>query len=188
MIFLFKQKTAYEMRISDWSSDVCSSDLQFLDAAGHAQAAVGIDLAAVAGMEEAVVRGVLGGLLRHLEIAEHLPRTFHENLAAVADPAFDARHRLADVTDFHVARRADMRSRTVLGHAEHFEQFEDELAVPGDDVRRERRGAGHRHARLVEPPFGQDLALSYPRQPRDREHQPLFSCWQLCGFLLIALC
>src|SRR3546814_10257210 len=28
MIFvLFKQKTAYEMRISDWSSDVCSSDL-----------------------------------------------------------------------------------------------------------------------------------------------------------------
>src|SRR3546814_3729220 len=25
--FLFKQKTAYEMRISDWSSDVCSSDL-----------------------------------------------------------------------------------------------------------------------------------------------------------------
>src|SRR3546814_10362658 len=28
-IFFFKQKTAYEMRISDWSSDVCSSDLKF---------------------------------------------------------------------------------------------------------------------------------------------------------------
>src|SRR3546814_13090638 len=27
MFFCFKQKTAYEMRISDWSSDVCSSDL-----------------------------------------------------------------------------------------------------------------------------------------------------------------
>src|SRR3546814_11581483 len=27
--FFFKQKTAYEMRISDWSSDVCSSDLPF---------------------------------------------------------------------------------------------------------------------------------------------------------------
>src|SRR3546814_3091587 len=26
---VFKQKTAYEMRISDWSSDVCSSDLRF---------------------------------------------------------------------------------------------------------------------------------------------------------------
>src|SRR3546814_12399962 len=29
-IFFFKQKTAYEMRISDWSSDVCSSDLDGL--------------------------------------------------------------------------------------------------------------------------------------------------------------
>src|SRR3546814_6676175 len=29
-VFIFKQKTAYEMRISDWSSDVCSSDLQAL--------------------------------------------------------------------------------------------------------------------------------------------------------------
>src|SRR3546814_9400972 len=28
MFFFFKQKTAYELRISDWSSDVCSSDLQ----------------------------------------------------------------------------------------------------------------------------------------------------------------
>src|SRR3546814_5677498 len=28
-LFFFKQKTAYEMRISDWSSDVCSSDLYF---------------------------------------------------------------------------------------------------------------------------------------------------------------
>src|SRR3546814_3925787 len=27
-VFFFKQKTAYEMRISDWSSDVCSSDLR----------------------------------------------------------------------------------------------------------------------------------------------------------------
>src|SRR3546814_3851046 len=29
LCFVFKQKTAYEMRISDWSSDVCSSDLPF---------------------------------------------------------------------------------------------------------------------------------------------------------------
>src|SRR3546814_7553587 len=28
LLFFFKQKTAYEMRISDWSSDVCSSDLK----------------------------------------------------------------------------------------------------------------------------------------------------------------
>src|SRR3546814_1004890 len=31
-VFFFKQKTAYEMRISDWSSDVCSSDLKMLSA------------------------------------------------------------------------------------------------------------------------------------------------------------
>src|SRR3546814_6771990 len=30
LVFLFKQKTAYEMRISDWSSDVCSSDLSIV--------------------------------------------------------------------------------------------------------------------------------------------------------------
>src|SRR3546814_11681607 len=35
MFFFFKQKTAYEMRISDWSSDVCSSDLSG-DALVHA--------------------------------------------------------------------------------------------------------------------------------------------------------
>src|SRR3546814_3211263 len=43
-VFFFKQKTAYEMRISDWSSDVCSSDLlglhadratEFIDIATH---------------------------------------------------------------------------------------------------------------------------------------------------------
>src|SRR3546814_217394 len=30
VVFFFKQKTAYEMRISDWSSDVCSSDLAII--------------------------------------------------------------------------------------------------------------------------------------------------------------
>src|SRR3546814_11987392 len=33
MFFLFKQKTAYESRISDWSSDVCSSDLDVVSMA-----------------------------------------------------------------------------------------------------------------------------------------------------------
>src|SRR3546814_10842661 len=34
-VFFFKQKTAYEMRISDWSSDVCSSDLLHHDEHRH---------------------------------------------------------------------------------------------------------------------------------------------------------
>src|SRR3546814_1389680 len=35
--FFFKQKTAYEMRISDWSSDVCSSDLMDIVRADRAR-------------------------------------------------------------------------------------------------------------------------------------------------------
>src|SRR3546814_5424202 len=34
MFFFFKQKTAYEVRISDWSADVCSSDLVLTSRAG----------------------------------------------------------------------------------------------------------------------------------------------------------
>src|SRR3546814_1597618 len=51
VFFFFKQKTAYEMRISDWSSDVCSSDLDAgeqghedaceRDRAGHRRAGIG---------------------------------------------------------------------------------------------------------------------------------------------------
>src|SRR3546814_4726107 len=37
MLFFVKQKTAYEMRISDWSSDVCSSDLSWNTAARRSQ-------------------------------------------------------------------------------------------------------------------------------------------------------
>src|SRR3546814_5565549 len=44
-VFFFKQKTAYEMRISDWSSDVCSSDLaktpELLAAFGRAVESLG---------------------------------------------------------------------------------------------------------------------------------------------------
>src|SRR3546814_9455284 len=44
-VFFFKQKTAYEMRISDWSSDVCSSDLMRtnFDFAPYRRSTVGFD-------------------------------------------------------------------------------------------------------------------------------------------------
>src|SRR3546814_3986850 len=44
VFFFFKQKTAYEMRISDWSSDVCSSDLRqtmLVDEAPHFEMVIG---------------------------------------------------------------------------------------------------------------------------------------------------
>src|SRR3546814_6550584 len=51
-VFFFKQKTAYEMRISDWSSDVCSSDLKLataderagVEARGHRQRMLQLDV------------------------------------------------------------------------------------------------------------------------------------------------
>src|SRR3546814_3582906 len=43
IFFLFKQKTAYEMRISDWSSDVCSSDLPNIAADTVTRTATGRD-------------------------------------------------------------------------------------------------------------------------------------------------
>src|SRR3546814_10529130 len=47
--FFFKQKTAYEMRISDWSSDVCSSDLA-LDGFLGGLVVVVLDLLVVLGL------------------------------------------------------------------------------------------------------------------------------------------
>src|SRR3546814_3961756 len=55
--FFFKQKTAYEMRISDWSSDVCSSDLRRRPGKAIAEHHAG-DLAAALGQHGVAVREV----------------------------------------------------------------------------------------------------------------------------------
>src|SRR3546814_3917726 len=47
--FFFKQKTAYEMRISDWSSDVCSSDLDHRHSPGLTVYRSGSDATGAAG-------------------------------------------------------------------------------------------------------------------------------------------
>src|SRR3546814_9762521 len=86
LFFFFKQKTAYEMRISDWSSDVCSSDLtvghgppqrQALDAlrrpvrrhlvAGHAPDLFRIGLEE--DREQLVAEGVDGPVLEGTDVA-----------------------------------------------------------------------------------------------------------------------
>src|SRR3546814_17818812 len=73
LFFFFKQKTAYEMRISDWSSDVCSSDLRHQGQVERAhRAEPESDVAQVvrrvaprtdAGHEAAVLLQVLGGVV-----------------------------------------------------------------------------------------------------------------------------
>src|SRR3546814_10156355 len=62
-VFFFKQKTAYEMRISDWSSDVCSSDLSiFL-----------VD-ATSTGLERSDFRTIDGGYASHIILNEEIGR------------------------------------------------------------------------------------------------------------------
>src|SRR3546814_2405929 len=60
--FFFKQKTAYEMRISDWSSDVCSSDLTA--AALAAALYVGLRLLGLPSFEVAIIAAAAGFGLR----------------------------------------------------------------------------------------------------------------------------
>src|SRR3546814_5631657 len=72
-VFFFKQKTAYEMLISDWSSDVCSSDLRLnrqAEALGIAQAAAA---AARAGVPE---WSQLGDVLNMAELHEDAARAY----------------------------------------------------------------------------------------------------------------
>src|SRR3546814_588365 len=71
--FFFKQKTAYDMRISDWSSDVCSSDL--LGAAGLLGADPQLDHLSVSAREGSARRGAAGGGARRRNRArESAPR------------------------------------------------------------------------------------------------------------------
>src|SRR3546814_2810657 len=75
--FFFKQKTAYEMRISDWSSDVCSSDLAAAVAAAvHRRLAV----------------PCVGGGLR-----QHLAQPLHPRL----HPPEGLRHRRTEAARLH---------------------------------------------------------------------------------------
>src|SRR3546814_16078691 len=64
MIFFFKQKTAYEMRISDWSSDVCSSDLAHPDTHSNPQVRADLVLALARG---AGAHGMVGGQMIDLQ-------------------------------------------------------------------------------------------------------------------------
>src|SRR3546814_7823851 len=85
LFFFFKQKTAYEMRISDWSSDVCSSDL--LEA----------DYRARTGIAALKVRhnNVLG---YHIEVPAR-----HADALMKPDSGFTHRQTLAGVVRFNAA-------------------------------------------------------------------------------------
>src|SRR3546814_8738016 len=82
VFILFKQKTAYEMRISDWSSDVCSSDLRLHRRHGLAQAPDDAE-----------------------EMRQHLEETHHRQLAdrKAARQAFGGHQLAADPREAHAS-------------------------------------------------------------------------------------
>src|SRR3546814_5870902 len=72
-LFFFKQKTAYEMRISDWSSDVCSSDLAIVaERTGYPTEMLGLDadLEADLGIDSIKRVEILGAFQKAMPAAE----------------------------------------------------------------------------------------------------------------------
>src|SRR3546814_10911086 len=61
LFFFFKQKTAYEIRISDWSSDVCSSDLRKFEHAHPTMAFEGVGYTAADQYALALYASAVGG-------------------------------------------------------------------------------------------------------------------------------
>src|SRR3546814_3114017 len=120
--FFFKQKTAYEMRISDWSSDVCSSDLiQIQDrAAGEEDRPCEVDLA-----PDSV--GQLNRFLRQ-------PREQHAIADQMAAEQRQREHRVNhgrfefdEARVVHIDRQADEHERDQRGDEMRSEEHTSEL-------------------------------------------------------------
>src|SRR3546814_965362 len=109
------------MRISDWSSDVCSSDLRggddhFLLAIHHLEEAVLVELADVTGVDPAVgVDELASGVLLAV-VAGHGHRAAGEDLAVLGELDLDARERAAHGAEAERVRTAGSDRRRGLGH------------------------------------------------------------------------
>src|SRR3546814_4115402 len=102
MFFFFKQKTAYEMRISDWSSDVCSSDL---DAEQHADRVRLGDRYA----QHHLPGGAGGGILRGVEfgvVELAPPQVVAQRQAAIGEVRIEERERVALQVDVALDRKS----------------------------------------------------------------------------------
>src|SRR3546814_14083201 len=93
--FFFKQKTAYELRISDWSSDVCSSDLR--------------------GMHRRQPRLLLG----HRNLVEHQARHDRVGRSSADVPREAALDRKSVVSGKSLSVRVDLGGRRILKKKKH---------------------------------------------------------------------
>src|SRR3546814_3157532 len=152
-LFCFcKQKTAYEMRISDWSSDVCSSDLLV--------AAVSLEQA----LAEVVDRGAGDALV---EVALHVAGLEEADVGAEAldraDPGEGGHERLRHPGADEVAGLSDVREVLRPGLEGHVDRIRAEggaaLSLPGLDGRDPVPGAGrHVGTVVIEAPVAADAA------------------------------
>src|SRR3546814_1721792 len=115
--FLFKQKTAYEMRISDWISDVCSSDLMFRQLMGM----FGPD---AANNDPDVTAAALQDLAR-IDLTAELPKISMPLTVVYATPA-DAAQRTAIMQRYSAAfagaKGVRLKAVGPSGHEHMFEQ------------------------------------------------------------------
>src|SRR3546814_112529 len=95
MFFFFKQKTAYEMRISDWSSDVCSSDLLPAESSNRAAA------------EQAALAAILA-LKKEHQILKVRTILGPKDIPAPADFDFDTTGTIVWIKLVHLAREAKL--------------------------------------------------------------------------------
>src|SRR3546814_7413927 len=101
----FKQKTAYEMRISDWSSDVCSSDL----AAAHAEPAV---VGPLHGIEQGLApERPIARLIAVIDAPPIARRPFDQRRVAARPPGLGARFRMDERIVRAIFPRAVDRAR-----------------------------------------------------------------------------
>src|SRR3546814_3651166 len=118
-VFFFKQKTAYEMRISDWSSDVCSSDLRHRVARGGTEAEALIKSALRAARSAAGRRAACRGC----KARPGAPSAARWHAPPAASPAICDRHRAAAAD----ACRPAPRSRNRRGPGTRSEEHTSDL-------------------------------------------------------------
>src|SRR3546814_79668 len=120
-LFFFKQKTAYEMRISDWSSDVCSSDLAEGD-----QALADDGVAALAALADRADKDKVSALLAgeadandtYIEINAGAGGTESQDWAEMLQRMYtrwaERRGYKVELIDYHAGEQAGIKSATLL--------------------------------------------------------------------------
>src|SRR3546814_7143609 len=119
--FFFKQKTAYEMRISDWSSDVCSSDLGAIGTRAEAILAHG-DYS-LSGLDQSL--GDAQGILRATSQAAARDRALSEHMLEATQASGEGLGQLSD----GLARATTMRERS----EEHTSEIQSLMSITDAD-------------------------------------------------------